>query len=232
MSNIVPQVGNAVNQQLCKVTYDRSAREYIVRNGREIARFPSGKTNKIKAQWCALDYDDATIAALARDLVAAGHDEKRAIRAARLVIEDKVHAGHVESQTHEGVVYSVSNRAFLGIHCECVDYENGREARFNERRNAPPTVDGQTGCKHALARLIVDKRDDDVTDAGRRKMADKIERRRAIDPEAPLTRRERFELDELRREQDETPWYLRPDPVNLRTPYYGFDANNINRYSR
>jgi hypothetical protein len=148
--------------ELCKVFYDRSARRYIVRNGTDIARFPSGKANKAKAQWAAIKYDGADVYEAAQALLSQYGDIEglpgRILRAARMVQEGKVNGDWVESATVPGRSYEVGERSLVGPYCGCVDYENGREARFNERPHSAPTITGWgTICKHILAAMIANE---------------------------------------------------------------------------
>lgn len=144
----------AQNNPLCKITYDRSAREYIVRNGREIARFPSGPKNKTRAQWAAIEHDSPAAAKIARDLVAAGADEVRAIKAARLYIEGKVDLAAQTVASSDGErVYSCWSH-----HCDCDDFDNGQRRRFGYVEHGAPVVDGiGVACKHTLARTIAQR---------------------------------------------------------------------------
>lgn len=143
---------------LCKVTFDRSSREYIVRNGCEIARFPQGEENKVKAQWLAVEHDHPGVARFARALYAGGLDEARAIKAARIVIEGKVtiekHDGG--SYTRARVEASDGQRSpstgcpfYQVVHnltwtCDCADYEFARDGG-----------DKKHVCKHIAAVQIV-----------------------------------------------------------------------------
>jgi hypothetical protein len=167
---------------LCKVFYDRSARAYIVRNGHEIARFPSGKANKTRAQWVALEHDAQQVASIARDLVNAGHDEGRVIRAARLVIEGKItidqhdadftrafcpasegNASPVTGLPHYQIIHN------LTWGCQCHDYINRRED--GERKPI---------CKHILAAMIATRLADDFNAAAQRKLESDLDRAHAL----------------------------------------------------
>lgn len=146
------------NTPLCKVYFDRSARQYIVRNGREIARFPQGPENKVKAQWLAIEHDSADVYAIARELLAGGVDEGRLIRAARLVIEGKITNSEFDGDyVRARVEASDGNRSpvtgwpyYQVTHnltwtCDCYDYINRADA-FDRRP-----------CKHILATQIAQR---------------------------------------------------------------------------
>lgn len=145
--------------ELCKVFFDRSARQYIVRNGREVARFPQGPENKVKAQWAAIEHDSADVYAVARDLAGApGADEARIIRAARLVTLGKVIESNFDSGLARARVtasegnyspvtgwphYQVTHN--LVWSCDCANYQGRPEA--SDRRP----------CKHIYAVIIVQR---------------------------------------------------------------------------
>lgn len=154
---------------LCKVTFDRSSREYIVRNGCEIARFPQGEENKVKAQWLAVEHDHPGAARFARELHAGGLDEARALKAARIVIEGKVTVEkHDGDYTRARVEASDGQRSpstgcpfYMVYHnltwgCDCADYEFARD-----------NGDKKHVCKHIAAVQIVTRlADEAATEAG------------------------------------------------------------------
>lgn len=197
---------------LCKVFFDRSARQYIVRNGCEVARFPHGPENKVKAQWAAIDHDRPDVYAVARELLAGGGDEGRLIRAARLVTLGKV----TESTFDHGlaraqVEASEGNRSpvtgwphYLVTHnlvwsCDCHDYQSRSEA--SDRRP----------CKHICAVMIVQQLMN--RESAQMSRADEPDRATAL----PASVDERGSIEDMLGYDDEPtkkPWYLRADPMN------------------
>lgn len=160
--------------QICKVYFDRSAGEYIVRNGREIARFPQGPENKTKALWAAIEHDAPAVASAARDLVALGADEARTIKAARLIIEGKVIQSRFDGdfaalriEASAGNLSPVTGWAFYQISrnlrwkCDCCDYVYRADAF------------GPYACKHILAGKILQLLEQRRRDAAERKAADR-----------------------------------------------------------
>lgn len=143
----------------CKVFFDRPARQYMVRNGCEVARFPMGQENKVKAQWTAIEHDRPDVYAIVRELASEpGADESRVIRAARLVIEGRV----IESNFDSGLVrarvmaskgdhspvtgwphYQVTHN--LVWSCDCTDYHHRTEA--SDRRP----------CQHIYTMMITER---------------------------------------------------------------------------
>jgi hypothetical protein len=164
---------------LATVTYDRKTGEYVVRNGREIARLPRGRANRLRAEWIAVQYDGPTVyeaaqAMLAENAHVAGY-EQRLLKAAQIVVSGGVRPGWVKSQSTDSW-YAVEPWGILGLHCQCVDWEQGREARFNDRSSAAPVVAGQTCCKHVLATILAERKADvkkaDIAQVAARKLAD------------------------------------------------------------
>jgi hypothetical protein len=172
---------------LCKVFFDRSAGEYIVRNGREIARFPQGSENKVKAQWTAVEHDAPDVARVARKMLADGlADEGRLVRAARIVIEGKITEHYQDcGYTQAEVLASDGNRSpvtgwphYQVYHnltwvCDCQDYCNHQAAGSQHK------------CKHVLAVMIhqaIEAERREFEAAAARKQADRIERRRRALP--------------------------------------------------
>lgn len=194
----------AQNTPLCKVIYDRSAREYIVANGREIARFPSGPANKVAAQWLAIQHDAPDVYEIAREMLAETlADEGRVIRAAQIVIAGDLITSHhrdradglndftqarVLSQTtpaHEGrPEYNVIHN--LRWTCTCEDYDRHG---WGHR------------CKHTLAVELTERMDDDFAAIARRKWDDKIERRQDYIP---------FDGEPVPVDEDYNPYGLQP----------------------
>lgn len=169
---------------LCQVFYEHKDKQYIVRNGHEIARFPAGKENKIKAQWTAIAHDSPALADIAHEMHAEGlADEGRIIRAARLLLEGKIAAHkHDGDFTRATVQASGPNRSpvtglpnyqvifNLKWSCDCYDYQ--RHADDGELQHR---------CKHSLAvemaQRLAAREQADFEAAGQREAADKSERR-------------------------------------------------------
>jgi hypothetical protein len=141
------------------VTYNRSARQYIVANGREIGRFPSGAENKIRAEWLALSYNDGRLYEAAQALVIAGHCERRTLRAAQIAFEGKVTERYHEGSYSRALVLAsqgnsspVTGQGFYHVYhnivwsCDCEDHEGRRDA--GER---------QPICKHILAVMLLER---------------------------------------------------------------------------
>ena len=207
----------AQNTPLCKVFYDRSAKQYHVRNGELIATFPSGKANKIKAQWLAIQHDNSDVYDAAQTQLAQYSDTKemvgRILRAARLVIEGKVQPGRVESQTHDKRSYEVSQRELIGSMCGCQDWQDGREARFSDRGYAAPTVNGETVCKHIIATRIAA-----TVSSVQTQEIDVVAQRKADDWNDQL--REQNGRWGMMSADEAYAAALRPDPINLKTNFY------------
>lgn len=151
--------GYTVSQPAAGVSYDRSARQYIVANGREIGRFPAGAENKTRAEWLALSYNDGRIYEAAQAMLVAGHDEKRTLRAAQIAFEGKVteryHEGNYSRALvlgSEGNSSPVTGQGFYHVYhnivwtCDCEDWEGRRES-------------GERGhfCKHILAVMLLER---------------------------------------------------------------------------
>jgi hypothetical protein len=149
----------AQKQTLATVHYDRSSKQYIVRNGHELARFPAGAENKVKAQWLAISHDNGQVYEVARQMVEAGHDEQRVIRAARLLIEGKLLEHHQDGdyswalvQASEGnrspitgdTLYYVTHNIIWK--CDCQDWVNQRDAGNRQPR-----------CKHCYSVMLLEK---------------------------------------------------------------------------
>src|SRR5262245_22601441 len=182
--------GYTVHHAHAAVTYDRSARQYIVANGREIGRFPAGEGNRVKAEWLALSYNDGRLYSAAMAQIAAGHCEARTLRAAQLVLSDRViEHYHEDNDSRALVAASQGNRSpvtgqdlyhvyhNLKWSCDCEDWQGRREAG-----EAAPI------CKHVLAvKLIEYLNGDDLADFEvyrRREEEALIERRQAQMKEA------------------------------------------------
>jgi hypothetical protein len=153
------QTGYIARHVPAAVSYDRSARQYIVANGREIGRFPAGRTNRVRAEWLALSYNDGRLYEAARSLVTAGHDEGRTLRAAELILAGRVIerekkgsysravilavAGNYSPETGAGRYYVYFNIIWQ---CDCQDWLDRRES--GER---------QPICKHNIAVMLLER---------------------------------------------------------------------------
>jgi hypothetical protein len=148
-----------VSQPPAAVSYDRSARVYRVANGRLIGEFPAGPENKVRAEWLALSYNDGRLYEAAQAMVVAGHDEKRTLRAAGLILEGRViERYHEEGYTRATILASRGNRSpITGLEnyqithnliwrCECEDYVARRD--IGERHPL---------CKHILAVMLIER---------------------------------------------------------------------------
>lgn len=161
--------GYAVTPPAAAVTYNRSARQYIVvsgaashrpqANGREIGRFPAGAENKIRAEWLALSYNDGRLYEAAQALVIAGHCERRTLKAAQIAFEGKVTERYHEGNYSRALVLAsqgnsspVTGQGFYHVYhnivwsCDCEDHEG--------RRDAGET---QVICKHCLAVMLIER---------------------------------------------------------------------------
>lgn len=151
--------GYLVSERLATVTYDRSARQYVVANGREIGRFPAGKENRTRAEWRALSYNDGQLYQAAQAMLVAGHDEGRLLRAAALILDGRVIDRYQEGSYSRATIqagdgnrsvvtgqdiYHVTRNIIWS--CTCEDYQGRRDA--GERTPL---------CKHALAVMLLER---------------------------------------------------------------------------
>lgn len=147
----------AQTPEIYKVRFNRSQRVYQVYNGRVVAEFPSGPANKLAAEWCAIAHSNLTLYNIARQMLDAGHDERRLVRAAWLVLEGKItHRNYDGDYTSARVTASDGNHSvttgwpfYLVYHnlkwtCDCADYQINNTAR----------------CKHSLAVDLANRLDD------------------------------------------------------------------------
>lgn len=226
----------AQNQELCKVFFDRSAKQYIVRNGQLVGTFPAGKENKVKAQWLAVEYDAPELATIARELLAEGFaDEGRIIRAARLLIEGKLEINQKDGDYLRATApASGDNRSpITGLdhyqvyhnltwQCDCFDYERCWEDNHQHK------------CKHIIAAEIARRKIANVSEAAQRKAQDWADQlaeqdsgnswggKHERDTALPAYVDERRSIEDFLGydEPTEKPWYLRPDKLNLTTNFY------------
>lgn len=163
--------GYVVTPPPAAVTYNRSARQYIVANGKEIGRFPSGPENKTRAEWLALSYNDGRLYEAAQWMMVAGHDEKRTLRAAQIVFEGKVTERYHEGSYSRALVLAssgnsspVTGQGFYHVYrnimwtCDCEDWQGRRDS--GERTPI---------CKHCLAVMLLERLEGE-DEAGREAM--------------------------------------------------------------
>jgi len=124
------------NRPLSRISYDRSARDYVVRNGSLVGRYP----DRVQAERAAIEHDSPALFAHYQDFIdrfsLVGNDpdafDAKARKACRLVLRERVdvEAATVTSET-TGEVYAVNGS------CGCDDYQFRGHGKFF--------------CKHQMA---------------------------------------------------------------------------------
>jgi hypothetical protein len=167
------------------VQYDRSARHWLtwqddynqalVVGG--VTAFPAGQDGKRAALLSALTQDAPVVAAWVDALIIQPHPANgplidRALQAGFLVRDNHVSAkvtpdrkvirAQVESQSRQGVVYTVTRNIIW--QCTCPDWRAGREhnrgtsaLRGRPHHYAPHVSGIGTCCKHVIAAVLVSK---------------------------------------------------------------------------
>jgi hypothetical protein len=167
------------------IQYDQSARHWLTWQGDYdqalviggVTAFPAGQDGKRAALLLALTRDAPVVAAWVDALIIQPHPANgplidRALEAGFLVrdnhvcvkitSDDKVIRAEVKSQSHQGLVHTVTHNIIW--QCTCPDWRAGREhnrgtsALHGRPHCHAPHVSGiGTCCKHVIAAVLVSK---------------------------------------------------------------------------